>query len=746
YQSRAESVRQRPIATRNNLPLQLTRLIGRKTELTQIQGLLEKHRLVSVVGTGGTGKTRVAIAAASQVSERFADGAWFVDLSRISDPSLVASTIAAIFGAEVPIEASAADALAVIFESRDVLLVIDNCEHLIAEVAKLSVALLRHCHKLSILTTSREPLGIAGEAVYRLPLLGMPAPDAKFGAADALGYDAIALFAERASEANRDFALDDKNLPDVVRICRTVDGIALAIELAASRVGILGSSQVAQRLQEFRLLSGGDRTALPRQRTMHATIGWSYDLLTEPERTLFRRLSVFAGGFTFDAVTEVGSGTIVEAEDVFDVLSSLIRKSLVADDPGHELRYRLLDSVRAFARDKLYEAGEAERAARRHGEYYVSIARQADAMYRRTPSREWLDALEPDVDNFRAALEWSLDQRGDVVLGATLAAATISFFNDCLPSEAVRWMTKALDLLPRGAAPRIEARLCLGLATSSSRSLPAARLRSGGERAIEIFRSAHDRQGLCEALRGTAQIIGWYFRKDRELADRLACESIEIARELGDPLQLAFSLRTRGLTIDISDFVAKRAVLEESLALIRKHGNDRQTGNMLTWISDLEFSAGNERRALEYGREAVRLAESCGSNELYANTTNNFASYACALGEWDVARQAASEALRISRKTSHYEGLTFAVQAFAFLAAEFGDYERAAALIGFCDARCGVLHVGRQADQSEDIIYRRLMAMLVEALDRETLEARMREGAAMNEEEAAALAQPPSRT
>lgn len=740
YETGSESARPRRIAAHNNLPLQLTHLVGRKTEIAQIQGLLAKHRLVSIVGTGGTGKTRAAIEVASQLTGRFADGAWFVDLSPITDPTLIASRIAAVFSAEVSIDESASDALAIILESKDALLVLDNCEHLIGDVANLAIGLLRHCHKLNILATSREPLGIAGEAVYRLPLLSMPPPESAATADEAIGYDAVALFVERAMEVKRDFKLDDHNVATVVEICRAVDGIALAVELAASRVGIVGLTQVAQRLQEFRLLTGGDRTAVPRQRTMHAMIGWSYDLLSEAEQALLRRLAVFSGSFTFDAVTEVCSVSPVESESIFDLLTGLIRKSLVSDDPEHDSRYRLLDSMRAFASEKLYDAGEAERLAHRHAEYYEMMARQADAMYRRAPSREWLDALEPDADNFRGAFDWALERRGDVVLGATLAAATINFFNDYMPSEATRWMVKALEVLPKGTAPRIEGRLCLGL-TTTGRDLPAPRMRAAGERAIEIFRSNLDRQGLAEALRGTSQIVGWYFREDRELADDLAIESIEIARELGDPILLALCLRTRGLTIDISDFPAKRAVLEESLALMRQHGNERQIASMLTWISDLEFSAGEERRALEYGREAVRYAESSRSNEIYATATVNLANYACALGEWTSARQAIHEAIRVSRKTRFHATLTFALQAYALIASEFGDHVRAAMLLGFCDSRFGTLHPDRQSDQSEDMLHRRLLAMLDEHVATDDLARNMATGSAMNEEEAISLIQ-----
>jgi diguanylate cyclase (GGDEF)-like protein len=739
YHAESEAARPRRTAARDNLPLALTRLIGRQDDIAQVRALLDEHRLVSIVGTGGTGKTRVAIAVASEAAPGFDDGAWFVDLSPISDKTLVASSIAAVFAADVPMDERAADALGAVLETKNALVVIDNCEHLVDEVAHLARTLLRHCPQLVVLTTSREPLGIAGEAVYRLPLLSMPAAGTEPTAAQAILYDAVALFVERAAEAKRDFALADDNVASVVAICRAVDGIALAIELAASRAATIGITKVAQRLSEFRLTAGGDRTALPRQRTMHATIGWSYDLLAPPERTLFCRLSVFAGNFTFEAVATVCAGAPVVDDEIFDAFYGLIRKSLVSDDPERDGRYRLLDSVRAFARERLQEAGDADRVARSHAEYFESLVRQADAMPRKTPAREWLAVLEPDVDNFRGALEWALDRRGDVVLGAAIAARTINLFG-FMTSEATRWILKALDTLPKGVAPRVEALLCIGLATSS-RNLTAGRLRTAGERAVELYRGLDDARGLSEALRGLAQIVGWYFREERPAADLLARESIAIAREIDDPEQLALSLRTRSLTLGADDFPAKRAVLEESLALIREHGTDGQIGGMLTWFSEAEFAAGNRERALHYGREAVQIAEGSGSSEMYTTATANLANYACAAGDWETVRGVAAETIRVSRKTAHHQSLTFAIQAFAALAAGLGRFEAAAQLIGFCDARCGSVHPQRQANSSDESLYRDVMASLERELGATEMARAFAYGAGLSESEAIALAE-----
>jgi diguanylate cyclase (GGDEF)-like protein len=740
HESHTDAARPRRIANASTLPVALSRLIGRRQEIAQTRALLAHHRLVSIVGTGGTGKTRAAIVVAAESADRFEDGVRFVDLSPISDPALIAATIAAAFDTLVPLDGRAGEALASALETKQALLLLDNCEHLIGAVATLAASLLKRCSNLTVLTTSREPLGITGEAVYRLPLLSMPPPDSHPLAAQAIAYDAVALFVERASEANREFGLTDGNVAQVIATCRAVDGIALAIELAAARAGAIGLGQLARRLHEFRLSGSGDPTAVPRQQTIAAMIGWSYDLLSNVERGLFRRLGVFAGSFTVEAATAVCATDPVIGAEVFELLYGLASKSLVIDDLEGEGRLRLLESMRAFARERTREAGETQTLARRHADYYALVAQQAASTYARQQSKEWLSALAPDIDNFRTALEWSLDDRNDIALGAALAGDTTFFFNDCMPGEAALWVRKALEALPSdGPAKALEARLNYGLLVTS-RNLPAAALRAAGERAVQLYRELGNERGLAEALRGLAQNIGWYFREDRALADALACESIAIARTLDDPLQLAISLRTRGLTIDISDFPQKRAVLEESLALMRAYGNDRGVGSILTWISELEFSAGDEARALAYGREAVHFGERSGSKELCAGANANLAQYAAAGGDWETARSAGAETLRVTHTTPEAEHTTFAIQALALVASGVGKSETAARLIGFCDARVGVSHPPRQADQSDDILYRRLMQRLRETLDPVTLERAMRAGASMRKDEAVALA------
>jgi diguanylate cyclase (GGDEF)-like protein len=721
-----------------NLPIALSRLVGRRAEIADVRDLLEGSRLVTVLGFGGTGKTRVALQVANELTERYPDGVWLVDLATLTDGTLVAATIGGVFGASIPTDGTAIDSLVHALHAKRALLVVDNCEHLVAAAAVAIAALLRGCPSLSILTTSREPLDLGGETIYRLPLLSLPARPADLAAEEAIRADAVALFVERARAANRRFALTDENAPLVAELVHRLDGIALAIELAAARLSAIGLEALSERLDErFRILTGGDRAALPRQQTMRATIDWSHDLLSETEQVLFRRLAVFAGTFSSDAVAAVCSDDeLVPAGETFDALIGLVQKSLVtAETEGVEDRYLLLESMRHYARERLVQAAEYDVRADRQAAYALQLAMELDARYHTTPSRAWYAAAEQHVPNFRAALDWTLGTRTDVVCGARMVGALASFFSDFSAAEGVRWLLQALAALPPDSEPRVEALLWARLARANT-IVPAIQLRDAAERALAIYRTLDEPAGLANALRTLAQVLGWYFRDERELADALACESIEIARSIGDPALIADCLKTRGLTIGLSEVAAKRAVLEESLALFRMFGNDRQIASALTWISDFEFSVGEKHRALDYGRDAMRYARATGAPGIQDLAAGNLAAYAVNAGDWDTGRRAALESLQIASATRSRAGFTWAVQALAFVSAGTGDAHRAAQLLGFCDARAGTVHVPRQADQCEDITYRRLLPLLEAALGPAELGREMGIGALLDEEAA----------
>ncbi|MBV8148115.1 MAG: hypothetical protein JO092_03390, partial [Candidatus Eremiobacteraeota bacterium] len=363
----------------NNLPVAPNAFIGRERDVADVKALLSRHRLLTLVGSGGVGKTRLALHVGAQLLDCYPDGVWFVDLAPISDPELVSSVTAQALGMTQSGQ-RVDEAIPLWLKRKKLLLILDNCEHVVEVVASLANAILATAQEVRILATSRQALAIAAEGVHRLPSLSIPAEATGLKTDDALRYDAVALFVERATANDPRFALTDDTAPIVAQICRRLDGIPLAIELAAARVKVLPVPRLAERLNErFKLLTGGSRSALPRQKTLTALIDWSYDLLTPQEQRLFARLGVFAGGFNLDAATSVCGGEGLDELDMLDLAGSLTDKSLVvADTSGEHERYHLLESTAAYALEKLSTSGEREALTRRHAEYFRDQALAAD--------------------------------------------------------------------------------------------------------------------------------------------------------------------------------------------------------------------------------------------------------------------------------------------------------------------------------------------------------------------------------
>jgi predicted ATPase/two-component SAPR family response regulator len=439
----------------DNLPLELTSFIGRGREVSEVEELLGDGRLLTLCGPGGSGKTRLALAVAQEVVEDFEDGVWWVDLASISDPKLVPLAVAAALGVrEVP-DRSLAESLAEYLGPRNSLVILDNCEHLIYGCAALADALLRRCPYLKILATSREPLRVAGETMWMVPSLSLPDPQWQPNAEQLAGYEALRLFIERAKQASANFTLTDRNAPVVARLCRRLDGIPLAIELAAARVRALTVEQISQRLEDpLSLLTTGNRTAPPRHQTLRAALQWSYELLDEQERGLFERLSVFAGGWDLEAAEAIGADDSAGAAEILDLLSMLMDKSLVIaehdEEDGTSLRYRMLEPVRQFGREKLRESAVAQDIPRRHAEYFLDLAERADAELLGSDQARWLQRLRTELGNLRRALEWSLDREDRAELRLRLVAALGRFWGREGFEEGKWWLQVALESDPGG--------------------------------------------------------------------------------------------------------------------------------------------------------------------------------------------------------------------------------------------------------------------------------------------------------
>jgi predicted ATPase/DNA-binding winged helix-turn-helix (wHTH) protein len=449
----------------NNLPQPANALIGRERDVAEIEALLSRYRLVTLVGAAGVGKTSLSLRVGADLLARFPDGARFVELAPLDRAELIGETVAAAFGLPVHGGRPATDAIATYLRSRRVLLILDNCEHVITAAARLADGLLKTCPGVLLLATSREALSVAGEHAYPVPLLDVPPRSANLTAAWAMEHSAVHLFVERAAAALGCFSLTDETAPIVAEICRRLDGIPLAIELAAPRLKVLTPEALQARLDDqLHLLTAGSRTAVPRQQTLRAAIEWSYALLSEAEQAMLQRLAVFAGSFTLEAVAAVVTGSPVEAPDVLNVLAGLVDKSLVVSlASAGENRYRLLESTRAFVREKLAVGGYAT-LARRMCEHMAIVFERADRTCLTTPTADWLAAYEPDLDNLRAALGWSLGPEGDPALGLKLVGYTHWVWRELsLVEELRRWFELALTFVDSATPPSVEARMRLGL-------------------------------------------------------------------------------------------------------------------------------------------------------------------------------------------------------------------------------------------------------------------------------------------
>ena len=486
----------------HNLPLAVTRMIGRDDAVAALVARLSRHRLVTIVGPGGIGKTTVALAVAERIIPGYDHGVWLVDLAPLGDPRLVPSAVATVLGREIRGDDPLPGLVAGLRDER-MLLLLDSCEHVIDAAASFAAAALAGAPGVKILATSREPLGVAGERGYRLGPLGSPQPSSRLTAAEAAAFPAVQLFVERVPAVVEDFVLTEANAPLVAEICRRLDGLPLAIEFAAPRAEVLGVEGLAARLDDsLSLLGAGRRTSMPRHRTMRAVVDWSYGLLTEDEQIFFRALSVFTGGFTVEAAAAV----VMNADQrvtVIDRLADLVAKSLVvADVGGTEPRFRLLDTTRAYAIEKLDGSGEREQLVRRHAEYYRNLFERAEGEARARSTGEWLADYAREITNLRAALDWAFSSGGDGSIGVALAAAAVpvwlrlSLLNECRSRAR-----QALGALETGATrdPRTEMRLYAALGSSTSEP---AEVGDAFMKVLDIAESLNDREYQLRALRG----------------------------------------------------------------------------------------------------------------------------------------------------------------------------------------------------------------------------------------------------
>jgi predicted ATPase/class 3 adenylate cyclase len=678
-------------ARRHNLPTHPTALLGRERELADVRELFEGGaRLVTLTGPGGTGKTRLGLQVAADLLENFEHGVFLVELAPISDPALVPSPIAQALGVRDVGSRPIVDALKEHLRSRSVLLLLDNFEQVLP-AASVVVDLLASCPRLAVLTTSREPLRLRGEQEYAVPPLMLPEAG-QIKTLEAVSRSpAVVLFVQRARGVRADFALTDANAPAVAEICAQLDGLPLAIELAAARVRLLTPEAMVQRLERrLPLLTGGPRGVAARQQTLRATIDWSFDLLDEDERRLFRRLSVFAGGFTLAAAEAVCGADGPRALPVLDGLDSLVAQSLVRrlDGAHDEPRFGMLETVREYAGEQLEASGEATEIRRRHADYFLALAEQAEPALWTAEQTAWLARLETEHDNMRAALAWSQAEPGRMEAGLRLAGSLTWFWNGHGHfSEGRRWLEAALA--PDGArgsgATPARAKALSGAGMLAGQQGDYGRAMALLEASLALYRGLAQEPGEAHALvllGNVAQSQGDY---ERALA--LLDESLALCQRLGDKTGSAHALLILGHVVhDRGDHQRARALLAEGLALFRAVRDTAGIAWSQTYLGRLACEQGDYGRAMALSQESLALFRALGDKQGIAGALNNLGDVARYQGDLTQAMTFYAESLALRRELGDRPETARTLEGVAGVAMAHERPERAARLFGAADA------------------------------------------------------------
>ncbi len=603
---------------RDNLPRNLPELIGRDRELAQLRALIAANRLVTVTGSGGVGKTRLVIEAGTGCLDDFAAGVWLVEFAPLADAELVPTAVTAALGMEVPANGRPVEVLISRLKDQRILLVLDNCEHVVGAVASLLEALLAAAPMVKALVSSQELIGISGEQVFRLPSLSVPTEESPT-VEEALGAGAVQLFVQRAKAVDPAFAFDARAATIVTSICRRLDGIPLALEMAAARVPMMGVEELSQRLDErFRVLTGGKRTALPRQRTLHATLDWSFGLLADRERIVFRRVAICAGGFSLDAATAVAADAALDEFEIIDGVASLVAKSLVAaDTSGISVRYRLLETTRAYALEKLAEANETAAVEANHARYFRTFFAPCFDDWTMISDVDFRARYGPDIDNLRLAVDWAFSANGDVETGLALLGTSVELWPTMsLGIEALQRLDLAVDRLTVHTPPAVEGLVwravgALHQATRPERSTPAL------ERTVALARGLGDEMLLADAmsrlggghaLAGNTDAAASCLREAQPMLERSGRPRMQVRVQAS----LALVDSSRGMGRESAAGFAAAA------QMARAGGFDGQAFQALGNLADALWMQGDLDGALAAARDA--LAQS--SKSVFATRNN----------------------------------------------------------------------------------------------------------------------------
>jgi predicted ATPase/class 3 adenylate cyclase len=635
-------------ATPNNLPQQATSFVGRSPEVAALARLLAKSRLLTLTGSGGCGKTRLGLQIAADALEQHPDGVWLAEFAPLADPALVAQTTATVLGLKEESGKPITRTLVEHLKDKTLLLLLDNCEHLLDACARLCETVLRQCPGVRILATSREALAIGGEQAYRVPSLSLPDTRQAYTPESLVRFEAVQLFADRAVLARHDFLITERNAAAVASICYRLDGIPLALELAAARLRSLSVEEIDGRLNErFRLLTGGSRAALPRQQTLRSLIDWSYDLLHDPARQLLQRLSVFSGGWTLPAAERICAGGGMDEIEVLDQLTSLADKSLVATNPlDGDTRFRLVETVRQYAREKLLEGAHAAAVRARHLDYFLSLAEEAEPKLQGAEQASWLRRLEQEHDNVRAALEWSLATRGERH-GLRLCGALQRFWiTRGHYTEGRGWCARVLETAGAESPTLLRAKVqnCAGLLAYHQVDFVAAR--ASLEESLALRRQLGDRRGVGISLNNLGMVA--LDQRDLPAARRMHEESLAIARELGNRNGIARSLGNLGMVAsEQRDFETARTLFDECLSIMRELADREGIAIALHSLGGNAYEQANYAVAYARYNESLAILHELGHRGRMAYTLEELGAVVAAQGDVPRAAQLWGAAQRL---------------------------------------------------------------------------------------------------
>ena len=746
-----------PTVTPNNLPRRLPPLIGRDAECDAIEFALASGSLVTLTGPGGVGKTRVALEVATRLAnagvgtstsdelrQRLRAGVWFVELASLTDGSLLVSAVASVLGIEIGESETPAAILAGRLKNQQLLLVLDNCEHLIDAAAALSNSLLSDCRWLQILTTSQESLAVGGEVVIQLQPLGLPTSESPT-AVEALGSSAVSLFVARSKGADSNFELDDKNAPIVSSICRRLDGVALAIEMAAAQAAVLGVQTLAQRLNErFNILTGGKRTTLARQQTLLATLDWSHDQLSDRERLVLRRLSIFSGGFTIAAASNVAADSTIDQSEVAKAISVLAKRSLVASGPdGQRPRYRLLETTREFGRGKLAEANETAKTAKAHANYLRVLMEAciSDALVLSDSALR--ETYGPELDNLRAALDWALASTGDTAIGLSLLSAAEPLFSVlALTPEARRRMESALRYLTAAMPQQISARLWLSLGLAYGFSNPA-KAYSALSIAAPFYRALGDQRLLAQILifmGRFAQVVASHQANSPPLL--LEAETL-IQRAPCKRLEGHFFRGKGNEAANRGDFAESVKMMRRAHQAFTEAGADGAVSNVLTSLGYMLWASGEIDGAIDLCLEVLEgiRGRRFPDGPVLGFTLGNLAGMHTEQGNLQQARNIFAEAVPLLLDPWQ---LWVIFDHVALLRAREGQHELAARAAGFTNASYQAHGATRQVNEQR--AHDTLLTILRHEIGCERLGQLIEEGSFFTEEVAATIAMADSAT